>query len=41
MSTIEQYEEDFKTYQAESDHTVAHFEEEYPELDIEMAWKAE
>ena len=27
---------DFKTYQAESDHTVAQFEEEYPELSQEF-----
>jgi len=28
--------EDFKSYQAESDHTVAHFEKEYPELSQEF-----
>ena len=28
--------EDFKTYQAESDYTVAQFEEEYPELSQEF-----
>ena len=27
---------DFKAYQAESDHTVAHFEKEYPELSQEF-----
>ena len=27
---------DFKTYQAESDHTVVQFEEEYPELSQEF-----
>jgi len=29
-------EKDFKSYQAESDHTVNHFEKEYPELSQEF-----
>ena len=29
-------EKDFKAYQAESDHTVKHFEKEYPELSQEF-----
>ena len=39
-STVEKYfedkEEDFKTLQAESNHTVAQFEKEYPELSQEF-----
>jgi len=36
IEALEESRKDFKAYQAESDHTVAHFEKEYPELSQEF-----